>query len=80
MVISQVVPVQTLDCILATISIYADDICIWVASKNHLVEAVQAATDQLGPNLANIGLEVSVHKPRFVCFWAPEALRMRGSH
>lgn len=76
---SRIVPVQTMDQIIVSTSIYADDMCLWAASKNapQLVATVQDAIDQLGTNLANLGLEDSVQRSRFVCFRPLGALRVR---
>lgn len=47
-----------------------------IEDAHRLVDAVQRGVDQLGTNLANVDLKLSVHKFRFVCFRAPGTHRM----
>lgn len=79
---SRFVPVQTTDYIAVTTSIYADNVCIWLESRNtpELIDAVEYENDKLGTYLTSVGLKLSVQESPFVCFRAPCAPHMRVVH
>lgn len=78
-VMSRVVAVPTTDYTAVATSIYAEYLCIRGTSKNanQEVGVVKDAIDNLGKNLADRGLEISVEKSRFACFRASGAPRVR---